>query len=332
MNRRRTIVATTLGAMLVVTLAIAGVTVRYRTDLASAHARVRTGSQLLQTACGPVEYAIAGRGPAVLLIHGAGGGFDQLLPLARPLIDAGFTVIAPSRFGYLRTPMPADVSPAAQAKAHACLLDALGYRQVAVLGASAGGPSAVHLCLRHPDRCAALVLVVPALFSKAADAGPVQSSWLARFLIEKGARSDFIFWLATRVARETLIETILATPIKDLHAASISERRRVQATLDEILPISLRASGLAIDSTVTTVPATYEFERVRAPTLILTTRNDRYGTFDCSKDAAQRIPGAQLVSFEDGGHLWVGHDRELSSAIVDFLLSHMSHSRTVPPS
>ena len=33
---------------------------------------------------------------------------------------------APSRFGYLRTPLPSDASPAAQADAHSCLLDALG--------------------------------------------------------------------------------------------------------------------------------------------------------------------------------------------------------------
>ncbi len=331
MKRRRTFVAASLGAVALVALAIT-VSARYRADLDSAHARIRSGSHLIDTACGPIEYALAGRGPAVLLIHGSGGGFDQALQLAQPLIDAGFTVIAPSRFGYLRTPVPADVSPAAQADAHACLLDALGFPRVAVFGGSAGAPSAVRLCLRNPDRCAALVLVVPALFSRAANAGPVQSSWLARFLIEKASRSDLLFWLAARTARERLIETILATPAADVRAASLAERKRVAATLDEILPISLRAAGLAIDSTVTTAPATYELEQLQAPTLILTTRNDGYGTFECSSEAAQRIPDAQLLAFEDGGHLWAGHHRQLSAAIINFLRVHGPGSAPVPPS
>jgi len=49
-------------------------------------------------------------------------------------------VIAMSRFGYLRTPRPADASPEAQADAHICLLDALGITKAVVMGVSAGGP------------------------------------------------------------------------------------------------------------------------------------------------------------------------------------------------
>ena len=74
------------------------------------------------------------RRPLILVIHGAGGGFDQGLEFARPLVDAGFQVIAPSRFGYLRTPLPQDASPMAQADAHASLLDALQLEKVAVVG------------------------------------------------------------------------------------------------------------------------------------------------------------------------------------------------------
>jgi pimeloyl-ACP methyl ester carboxylesterase len=96
-----------------------------------------------------------------LSVHGAGGGFDQGLELADPLARAGFRVIAVSRFGYLRTPLPPDASAAA----HACLLDALNIRRVAVLGTSAGGPSSMQFALRHPDRTAALVLLVPAAYA-----------------------------------------------------------------------------------------------------------------------------------------------------------------------
>src|SRR5690349_8731187 len=137
----------------------------YRRDIEAARSRVARGSEIAQSACGPIEYAAMGAGPAVLLVHGAGGGFDQLLDMARALARRGFRVVAPSRFGYLRTPLPADASPAAQADAHACLLDALKLDSVAVIGISAGAPSAMQLCLRHPKRCTALVLCVPLTYT-----------------------------------------------------------------------------------------------------------------------------------------------------------------------
>src|SRR5690349_16313350 len=145
---------------------------QYRDDIEAARSRVARGSEIAQTACGPIEYAAMGAGPAVLLVHGAGGGFDQLLDMARALAQRGFRVVAPSRFGYLRTPLPADASPAAQADAHACLLDALKIERAAVVGVSAGGPSALQLALRHPHRTAALVLLVPALYAPRSSATP----------------------------------------------------------------------------------------------------------------------------------------------------------------
>ena len=117
----------------------------YRRDDAAERARISSGSQLATTACGPVEYAEAGSGPPVLVIHGAGGGFDQGMELAQPLVERGFRVVAVSRFGYLRTPLPADASPEAQADAHNCLLEALGVKKAAVIGGSAGAPSGVNV-------------------------------------------------------------------------------------------------------------------------------------------------------------------------------------------
>src|SRR6516225_1659230 len=45
----------------------------YRHDLSAARARVSSGSKLINTQCGLVEYADVGTGAPVLVIHGAGG-------------------------------------------------------------------------------------------------------------------------------------------------------------------------------------------------------------------------------------------------------------------
>ena len=125
---------------------------KFQRDIVEARARATAGGTVVQTRCGPIEYEEAGHGIPVLVVHGAGGGHDQGMTFARPLVQRGFRVIAVSRFGYLGTPLPADASAQAQADAHACLLDALAVPQAAIIGVSAGGPSSVQFAIRHPDR------------------------------------------------------------------------------------------------------------------------------------------------------------------------------------
>lgn len=292
----------------------------YRQDIAAARARASSGSDVINTACGPIEYAVAGQGPPVLVVHGAGGGFDQGLEFGRPLIDSGFQVIAMSRFGYLRTPLPSDASPMAQADAHACLLDALNLRRVTVLGGSAGAPSAMQLCLHHPERCSAMVLLVPLVFAPH-PAGEVQRqpSALTQFVIGATLGSDFVFWAATKVVPDIIIKTILATPPTDFRNASPDERARVLQVMRNILPISLRKKGLRNDAAIAASIPRYELERFAVPTLVISTENDLFGTFKSARYAAEHIPGARFVGYTTGGHLWVGHQKDVWSEVTGFL-------------
>jgi len=90
----------------------------YRRHIRANRERVRGASHMAETASGPIEYAENGGGAPALIVHGAGGGFDQGMELGRALARRGFKVIPMSRFGYLRTPLTADPSAAAQADAH----------------------------------------------------------------------------------------------------------------------------------------------------------------------------------------------------------------------
>src|SRR5882672_548751 len=73
----------------------------YRRELALERMRVSAGSRVAETPCGPIEFASAGEGPAVLIVHAAGGGYDQGLDFAEELVRAGLRVVTMSRFGYL---------------------------------------------------------------------------------------------------------------------------------------------------------------------------------------------------------------------------------------
>ncbi len=290
-------------------------------DIDAARARLRGRSRLIQSRFGALEYAEEGAGPPVLMIHGTGGGFDQGLAFAARL-TARWRVIAPSRFGYLRSAYPDDPSSEHQADAFVDLLDHLDIQRAAIIGGSAGALSAMQFARRHPDRCAALVAMVPAAYAPGRP--PVEPPTpLARAIIEYALRSDFIFWAGLRANEDALIAALLATDPALVHAASPEERARVRAIVRDILPVSDRARGLLNDARLAYTPAPMPLERIRAPTLALSLEDDRFETLAAARHIANTVPGARLLSYPTGGHIWVGRDEEVFAAVDGFLREAM---------
>ena len=293
---------------------------RFSSDIKAASAKAALGSVLVSTRCGPIEYQEAGAGPPLLMVHGSGGGHDQGMAFADKLAQHGIRVIAVSRFGYMRTPMPLDASPAAQADAHVCLLDVLGIDKAAVIGGSAGGPSALQMAIRHPDRVSALVLLVPLAYKPitSVDSAKPLAPW-AEALLMRLIDSDFLFWAGLHVARDQVIQYVLATPPEQVSAASPEERARVNAILDHIVPVSSRAAGLRSDSVLGKSLGPSPLDKVRAPTLVVSVRDDGFGTYASAEYTASQIKGARFVGFEHGGHVWVGHDDEIQKEILNLI-------------
>jgi pimeloyl-ACP methyl ester carboxylesterase len=294
---------------------------RFNADVAAARDHAMRGSVIAQTRCGPIEYQEAGQGAPLLVVHGSGGGHDQGMAFGRPFAQQGMRVIAMSRFGYLRTPLPADASPQAQADAHVCLLDALSVPHAAVLGASAGALSALQMAIRHPGRVNALTLVVPIAYKPpaAADTSPPQPALAEKVLLSL-IGSDFVYWMAMHLARDQIIQRVLATPPELVAVASPAEQARVNAMVDDILPVSARADGLRNETKVTTHLQPYDLAAIRAPTLLISARDDGYGTYANAEYTARQINGAKLVGFDKGGHVFVDHDDEVKRAIVQHVM------------
>jgi len=291
----------------------------YRQNIRKARARVSNGSSIISTVRGSIEYASIGEGVPLLFVHGAGGGFDQVLDFATGMNKAGFRCIAVSRFGYLRTPLPDDGSPEAQADLYVSLLDSLDIPEAAILGISAGGPSALQFAIRHPKRCSALVLLVPATFAPDGAGVHPTSPGITRLLADSVLKSDFAFWVMTHLARRTVIENILGTPYHVAKRTTPAERKRLQTILLNILPVSRRRAGLSNDGAVVSRLRRFDLERVEAPTLLISVEDDRYGTFPGAQYTATQLRNARFIGFPTGGHLWLGHNDEVSSAVGDFL-------------
>jgi pimeloyl-ACP methyl ester carboxylesterase len=104
-------------------------------------------------------YRMAGRGPAVLFLHGIGDDSSTWLDLLASL-SGDFTVIAPDLLGHGESAKPrADYSVAAYACGMRDLLTTLDIDRVTVVGHSLGGGVAMQFAYQFPERCERLVLV-----------------------------------------------------------------------------------------------------------------------------------------------------------------------------
>ena len=295
--------------------AAAALYVRFRQQTAGASARLAARSRLADTASGPVEFAERGQGPAVLISHGSLGGHDQGLIVAN--IISGFRVIAPSRFGYLRSPILGDGSPDLQADALAALLDHLGVERAAMVGASAGGPTALAFAWRHPDRCWALGLVAAMALP------PPEYGALTQTIIRLMFASDIAFWLITTYGRGLMLRSIGGLSEDWARVRREPESWAVVEAMLAAHPVSLRNAGLLNDLAHAPRLRQMDLTQIRVPTLVVQGDLDQTVPPANAERLAREIPAAEVLAVKNGGHLApVTHRDLVVPAMTEFLRRH----------
>jgi pimeloyl-ACP methyl ester carboxylesterase len=137
-------------------LGMAGAPLR-RTRSDSANPPIQ--SQTIELHGQPVKYIEAGRGPAMVLIHGITSS-SRTWARVLPGLAEHHTVIAPDLLGHGASAKPrGDYSLGAYASGIRDLLVALGHERVTVVGHSLGGGIAMQLAYQFPERLERLVLV-----------------------------------------------------------------------------------------------------------------------------------------------------------------------------
>lgn len=279
-------------------------------------AELQQNGTVVETAVGPIEYAMQGSGPVLLISHGGPGGYDQITMMA-DLVDAGFCVLAPSRPGYLGTPLSAGVTVAEQADAMIALLDSLGIEQVAAVGVSAGGPIALELALRYPDRLWSLVMLSAVALPYQPNEETADSALGKLFL------SDGLVWLldiGTWLFEQFSLHFPLASAKMMLQTESDLPPEQIKKHLDYMQqnpervawykalirstgPMSVRKAGLDNDLVQLAAVSRRSLEGITAPTLVMHGQHDADVTYNNAQSVAERVDQAQLVTLPNAGHL-----------------------------
>jgi 2-hydroxy-6-oxonona-2,4-dienedioate hydrolase len=289
----------------------------YARDMSAARFRLKGQSQTVQTPYGRLEYASLGEGPPVLVIHGAAGGFDQGLDMAGPLAGQGYSLIAPSRFGYLGSALPAGLTVPMQADAYVALLDALHLDKVDVVAISAGAWSALQFAIRHPERVRSLVLLVPADYLPPGVKIHGGAATKAIF------GSDFIAWGMLKlmpVMPGSMTRMMLGTDRQVVDAASPSEKARVEQILTHLLPVGHRRPGMDFDVAAAADHATpYDLAAIACPVLAISDEDDAFGTAARARFIVSRVKQGRVVTYPTGGHALVGRLDQALGEVVGFL-------------
>lgn len=275
--------------------------------------RLLAGSDILKTAYGDIEYAVRGEGPAVLLLHGAGGGYDQGLWLGKVSLGDGYKFISISRFGFLRSPIPEHASIKMQAALYIALLDHLNIKKVIVIGISAGGPSATEYANDYPDRCSALILLSAVSRSRA----PGDKEEFYVNVINLIQQSDYVYWLFTKFLQPMVLE-LMGVPSKVYKSFTPEQKELAQEMLDIMHPMSPRYKGTINDGSMLELDSV-STGNLSASTLIIHAKDDALVSYAHAEHAHAKIKHSKLISFDKGGHGLLSLMKEVREYVEEFL-------------
>jgi pimeloyl-ACP methyl ester carboxylesterase len=276
---------------------------------------------MIATSRGNVEAITWGEGPAVLALHGAMGGYDQGVLLARTTVSPRYRIVAISRPGYLGTSLNTGRSAQEQADLCAEVLDHFGIANASVIAISGGGPAALQFALRHAKACRGLVMI-----SACSDRlnVPIPFQWqvmklLARFPALTGA-------MRKRMTGDPEKAALRSIPDQELRRRTLADPETAALLLSLQTSVfdrmAMRIAGTDNDIAQTRGDMSWPLDKITAPTLVIHGTADRAVPYAQAQSLATKITGAQLLTIEGGEHVSIfTHRNEVRKRVDGFLES-----------
>jgi 2-hydroxy-6-oxonona-2,4-dienedioate hydrolase len=256
----------------------------------------------------------AGRGKPLLLVHGLGTTADRWVRNI-DVLASDRLVIAPDLLGagFSADPQASNDSPQKQHVLHLeALADALAFDEYAVAGSSYGGLLATLLHLRNPNRVRKLVIIG----SGSALHPPDDQRRTLEAAKANGTRAFEQGTLeATRARLQALVYDPASTPAETLLLQLVANAQPGRAEAMQRIYAGLLDS--IDDGEWQAYP---HLERISAPTLLITGRNDVRASWEHAKTAAARIARAELLVYEQCGHApMLEHAARFNADVARFL-------------
>jgi pimeloyl-ACP methyl ester carboxylesterase len=275
-------------------------------------------SQIAQTSKGSIEYTLLGSGPVVLVCHGTSSNCFST-DISAPLVEAGLSVLTPSRPGYGRTPLEVGPSAAEAAQVLIALLDSLSIQTCAVVAISGGGPTGVALAVGYPQRIQRLILAAALTHPEERPNEPSYKNQTAFYGPMHGVMWGMLGLMSRlsprSIARQTLVIFSTHDPDDALSKLSTEDIARISRFYQ-----GRSSRNGALNDAAHTVGADL-LEAVRQPTLVIHSWEDNSVPFGHAEWSLKHIPQAELCEAGITGHFfWVDPDfQRLAQRMIAFL-------------
>ncbi len=237
---------------------------------------------------------VAGDGPVLLLLHGAGGATQSWRHLL-PMLAERFRVVAPDLpgqgFTRMGTRMRCGIGPMAEDVAALCAAE--GWRPEIIVGHSAGAALALEIARQGLLQPRAVIGLNAALSKFDGMAG-----WLFPLMAKFMAINPLIPPLLARMAGgETRIRELLASTGSEVDAEGVALYRRLMTDRTHIDGTLAMMSQWEIGRLLDRLP------EIDLPVFLFAGARDGTVAPDVSRRAQMQIPGAVFTVLDGLGHL-----------------------------
>lgn len=255
-----------------------------------------------------IEYCTMGNGPAVLAIHGSPGGYDHAMLYFEDLAEKGFSLVIPSRPGFLGTPLELGRTIPEQAELLAGLMNELGIESFFLCGFSCGGATAVRIAARYPDRVRGMILESPVTMSFAHGStdgfhGKLLLSDLGSFGLRLLIDHAPLHSIARLLDRQASYDRQRIREEARRIFEDLETRRLALTVLERCMPASRRVAGMLNDADQLRDFVNHDLDLVECQTLIIHGSADGEVPLAHAELAAEKIRRAQLMVVPDACHL-----------------------------
>jgi len=238
-----------------------------------------------------LRYVRAGTGPAVVLLHGFASSIFTWRDVV-PALARGHDVVALDLPNFGGSAIHPDLPPAAYPRLVTGLMNRLGLDRASLVGNSLGGGTAVLVAAHHPERVDHLVLIDSVGYNLAAKDRP--------FLLRATGWKPVSRVVEALPVRRAVVTLALRQVFHD-------DRLVTAERIDEYVAPLLRPGAVAAAQILLAsgddmgLPGIVA--RVRAPTLVIWGRQDRWVPVEQADRFLATIPGSRKVVIEGCGHL-----------------------------